>query len=91
MYIISPATVGFVFNSALALIGLVTGKYKSALTLSGLLHAWFLGVLLWASLGAAGWSTAVLYLVIGSAATKIKLKEKEAKGIAGGDSCTQEQ
>ena len=70
-------------NSALALLGLITQKYKKVLTLSGLLHAWFLGVVLWTSLGFAGWSSGVLYLVVGSVATKIKQKEKESKGIAG--------
>ena len=83
VFLVSPATIGFAVNTVLALFGLITQKYKKVLTLSGLLHAWFLGVLLWASLGFAGWSTGVLYLIMGSVATKIKQKEKEAKGIAG--------
>jgi hypothetical protein len=83
LFLIKPARIGLFVNTFLALLGLVTQSYKKALTLSGLFHAWFLGVILWASLGFAGWSTCALYLVVGSLATKIKMKEKEAKGIAG--------
>ena len=35
-----------VVNSVLAVVMFLTGKYKSALTEQGLLHAWILGVLL---------------------------------------------
>ena len=83
LFLVGPAAVAVALNSALALLGLITQKYKKVLTLSGLLHAWFLGVVLWTSLGFAGWSSGVLYLVVGSVATKIKQKEKESKGIAG--------
>lgn len=82
LFLIKPARIGLFVNTFLALLGLVTQSYKKALTLSGLFHAWFLGVILWASLGFAGWSTCALYLVVGSLATKIKMKEKQAKGIA---------
>ncbi|EKX50469.1 hypothetical protein GUITHDRAFT_157284 [Guillardia theta CCMP2712] len=71
-----------VLNSVLALLLLATGKYRSFLTSSGLLSAWLLGVILWGSLGFAGWSTCVVYLIAGSLVTKVKMAEKEKKGIA---------
>lgn len=75
---------GVVVNSVLAAIMFVTKKYKSALTETGLLNAWILGILLWGPLGAAGWATCFMYLVFGSLVTKVKMAEKEAKGIAEG-------
>ena len=54
------------------------------LTPSGLAHAWALGVMLWGSLGWRGWSTCVVYLIGGSAVTKVKKAKKEALGIAEG-------
>ena len=52
------------------------------LTQSGLLHAWILGLALWSTLGWRGWLVCVLYLVFGSLVTKVKQREKEARGIA---------
>eukprot|EP00322_Chrysochromulina_rotalis_P012377 CAMPEP_0115875574 /NCGR_PEP_ID=MMETSP0287-20121206/25168_1 /TAXON_ID=412157 /ORGANISM="Chrysochromulina rotalis, Strain UIO044" /LENGTH=249 /DNA_ID=CAMNT_0003330843 /DNA_START=148 /DNA_END=897 /DNA_ORIENTATION=+ len=69
-------------NSGLAAIGVAKGQ--KALTPSGLAHAWALGVMLWSSLGWRGWSTCVLYLICGSAVTKVKKAKKEALGIAEG-------
>jgi len=69
-------------NSGLATVGVAKGQ--KVLTPSGLAHAWALGVMLWASLGWRGWSTCVMYLVGGSAVTKVKKAKKEALGIAEG-------
>jgi uncharacterized protein (TIGR00297 family) len=52
------------------------------LTKSGLVHATFLGMGLWTFLGGKGWSACVIYFVLGSVVTKIKMKEKERQGIA---------
>ena len=79
--VLQCAGVDYCWLVAQALYG--TGKYKSALTLQGLIHAYALGVILWGTLGFAGWSTCVVYLVFGSIVTKIRKKEKEALGIAG--------
>ncbi|CAM9168638.1 unnamed protein product, partial [Chrysoparadoxa australica] len=54
------------------------------LTQAGFLHAYALGVLLWGCLGPQGWLTCVFYLIGGSAVTKVRTTEKEAKGIAEG-------
>ena len=60
---------------------LFASKQKS-LTREGLWHSTFLGVGLWTFLGWKGWATCVSYLVLGSAVTKLRMKEKEALGIA---------
>ena len=43
------------------------------LTPAGWLHAWILGSVLGASLGWRGWLAVVLYLVLGSAVTKLEV------------------
>jgi len=55
---------------------------NKSLTKAGLLHATALGVGLWTFLGAEGWLIGVLYFVLGSLATKVKMAEKEKLGIA---------
>jgi len=69
-------------NSGIAALGVA--KEQGMLTPSGLFHAWGLGVILWATLGWRGWSTCVLYLLAGSAVTKVKKTKKESMGIAEG-------
>ncbi len=69
-------------NSAIAATG--TARGQRVLTPTGLAHAWALGVILWTCLGLRGWSTCVLYLVGGSAVTKVRQAQKEAAGIAEG-------
>ena len=69
-------------DSGLATLGVA--MRQGMLTPSGLVNAWILGVLLWSTLGWRGWSTCVLYLVAGSAVTKVKRAKKEAMGIAEG-------
>lgn len=55
-----------------------TGKRGSILTASGAFSAYLLGLVLWTALGGWGWGTCVLYLVAGSAVTKLKMAKKEA-------------
>ena len=69
-------------NSAIAATGMARGQ--RVLTPTGLAHAWALGMILWTCLGWRGWSTCVLYLVGGSAVTKVRQAQKEAAGIAEG-------
>ncbi|CAM9568167.1 unnamed protein product [Choristocarpus tenellus] len=61
-----------------------TGKRGSVLTAWGAIHAYILGLLLWSCIGGWGWGTCVLYLALGSAVTKVKMKKKESLGIAEG-------
>lgn len=74
------AVTALAVNGALYLLGRLTTQ--SALSASGLLHAALLGALLWTSLGCAGWSTCLAFLVLGSMATRVKLAEKQSRGIA---------
>jgi len=55
---------------------------KVPLTPAGLLHATILGTGLMTFLGVEGWLVCVIYLILGSLVTKIKMKEKEQLGIA---------
>ena len=63
------------FNTAQAL--LLTIVKQKALTNQGLVHATVLGIGLWTFLGFRGWIICVTYLILGSLATKVKMKEKE--------------
>ena len=82
MLLPTQTVVALGLNSGLAAFGKLQGQ--KVLTPAGLVHAWALGVILWACLGWRGWSTGVLYLVGGSVVTKIKKAKKEAMGIAEG-------
>ena len=74
------AATALLVNGALYVVG---RRYATrSLTPEALVHAAALGMLLWASLGWAAWTTCVLFLVLGSVATRVKLAEKESRGIA---------
>lgn len=55
---------------------------KKLLTPAGLLHAWFLGVLVWGSLGWQGYLVVMFYFLVGSGVTRVGMAQKEAEGIA---------
>ncbi len=55
---------------------------KKLLTLNGIINAWILGVLIWGTLGWQGYTIVGFYFLVGSGVTRIKIKEKEAEGIA---------
>ncbi|CCH67547.1 COG1836 [Richelia intracellularis HH01] len=55
---------------------------KKLLTPIGLVHAWFLGVLIWTTLNWQGYLVVVFYFLIGSLVTQIGMDKKEAIGIA---------
>ncbi|KAI4323067.1 hypothetical protein L6164_022702 [Bauhinia variegata] len=56
---------------------LVTG-----LSLSGIGAAFLLGTLTWRAFGPSGFLLVATYFVIGTAATKVKMAQKEAQGVA---------
>lgn len=64
------------------LLGVAVIAPKKLLTPIGLLHAWFLGVLIWTTLGWQGYVVVMFYFLVGSTVTRIGMKEKEAAGIA---------
>lgn len=55
---------------------------KKLLTPAGLVHAWILGIILWGTLGWRGYLVMMFYFLVGSAATKVGMAQKEAAGIA---------
>lgn len=55
---------------------------KKLLTPAGIFHAWFLGVLIWGTLGWQGYVVVMFYFLAGSAVTRIGMEQKEAAGIA---------
>ena len=64
-------------------LGLVGWKLVSKLlTPTGLLHAWILGVLIWGTLGWAGYIVVWFYFLVGSGVTRVGRAQKEAAGIA---------
>ncbi|MDX2271163.1 MAG: TIGR00297 family protein [Cyanobacteriota bacterium] len=67
-------------NTPIALIGYFSPQ--KALTPAGVLHAWVLGVVVWAGLGWRGYLVVSAYFLLGTAVTKLGLKAKQAKGIA---------
>jgi uncharacterized protein (TIGR00297 family) len=76
----NPWLVGALLNLGL---GLITWPIiKRLLTPAGLLHAWILGAIVWATLNWTGYAVVVFYFLVGSAVTKIGIAEKEAAGIA---------
>jgi uncharacterized membrane protein len=77
---LNPWLVGVGLNAIL--LGIVWILPKKLLTLAGLFHAWILGVLIWETLGWQGYVVVAFYFLIGSFATRIGIKQKEAEGIA---------
>jgi len=64
------------------LLGVAWTAPKKLLTPTGLLHAWFLGVLIWGSLGWQGYVVVLFYFLVGSTVTRFGMEQKEAEGIA---------
>ena len=67
-------------NSIVASTNIITDN--KSLTKEGLLNAWVLGNILWVGYGLEGWLTGLIYFIMGSLVTKVKMKEKEELGIA---------
>ena len=76
----NPWLIALVLNSVLGAIAWFAPK--KLLTPAGLLHAWFLGVLIWGTLGWQGYVVVMFYFLVGSAVTRIGMAQKEAEGIA---------
>ena len=77
---LTPWLIAIVLNSGLAAIALAAPK--KLLTPAGLIHSWFLGVLIWGILGWRGYAVVLFYFLVGSAITRVGMAEKEAAGIA---------
>lgn len=75
-----PWLVAAVLNSVLLAIAFLVPK--KLLTPPGYFHAWFLGVLVWGTLGWQGYTIVMFYFLTGSALTRVGMAQKEAEGIA---------
>jgi uncharacterized protein (TIGR00297 family) len=76
----SPWLIGASLNAVLFLIAFILPK--KLLTPAGYFHAWILGVLVWGTLQWKGYLVVMFYFLVGSAVTKVGIKQKEAAGIA---------
>lgn len=59
-----------------------TPLLRSGLSLSGIAAAFLLGTLTWRAFGPSGFLLVATYFVIGTGATKVKMAQKEAMGVA---------
>ena len=76
----NPWFIGISLNTILLLIAFIAPK--KLLTPMGYLHAWILGVLIWGTLNWQGYLIVMFYFLIGSAVTRVGMKQKQAEGIA---------
>lgn len=77
---LNPWMIAIALNTLL--LGLAWLIPKKLLTPMGYLHAWVLAVVVWGSLGWAGYAVVMFYFLVGSLVTRIGKVEKEAAGIA---------
>jgi uncharacterized protein (TIGR00297 family) len=76
----SPWLVAFALNTVL--LAIVWFAPQKLLTLSGIIHAWILGVIVWGILGWQGYAIVGFYFLVGSGITFVGKAQKEAMGIA---------
>lgn len=76
----NPWLVAVLLNLSLGLVG--WKLVSRLLTTAGLIHAFILGVLVWGTLGWAGYAVVLFYFLVGSGVTRIGKAQKEAAGIA---------
>lgn len=79
-YVMNSGLLGIGLNTVLVFIAWIAPK--KLLTPAGLIHAWFLGAILWLTLGWQGYLLVIFYFLVGSVVTRIGMAEKEALGIA---------
>jgi uncharacterized protein (TIGR00297 family) len=77
---INPWLIGLGLNTVLLAIAYFAPK--KLLTPMGVFHAWFLGVLIWGTIGLPGYVVVMFYFLVGSLVTRIGMAQKEALGIA---------
>eukprot|EP00854_Cymbomonas_tetramitiformis_P013834 gene13834-16349_t len=64
-------------NSSVFLLGLPV--LLGGLTPAGVAHSWFLGTMVFGAFGGRGYLLVCIYFILGSAVTKLKLKQKQAE------------
>lgn len=78
----SPPTWQSAILSNILIFVLGSPLLVSGLSLSGIAAAFLLGTLTWRAFGSSGFLLVATYYVAGTAATKVKMAQKEAHGIA---------
>lgn len=78
----SPPTWQSAIFSNLVIFLLGSPLLVSGLSLPGIGAAFLLGTLTWRAFGPSGFLLVATYFVIGTAATKVKMAQKEAQGVA---------
>ncbi|VFQ84181.1 unnamed protein product [Cuscuta campestris] len=78
----SPPTWQSAVASNAIIFALGSPLLVSGLSLSGAASSFLLGTLTWRAFGPSGFLLAAAYFILGTAATKVKIAEKEAQGIA---------
>ncbi|XP_051134730.1 protein VTE6, chloroplastic-like [Andrographis paniculata] len=78
----SPPTWSSAFLSNVLIFILGFPILVPGLTLPGIAAAFLLGILTWRAFGSSGFLLVATYFVAGTAATKVKMKQKEVQGIA---------
>uniref|UniRef100_A0A3Q7HH28 Protein VTE6, chloroplastic n=1 Tax=Solanum lycopersicum TaxID=4081 RepID=A0A3Q7HH28_SOLLC len=78
----SPPTWQSALLSNIIIFSLGSPLLVTGLSLSGIAAAFLLGTLTWRAFGSSGFLLVATYFVIGTAATKVKMAQKEAQGVA---------
>eukprot|EP00798_Chlamydomonas_sp_ICE-L_P023868 gene23868-9433_t len=71
---------GLIANTAVFTLGYKL--LRKGLTPAGIAHAWFLGTTICSAFGLGGYFLVCLYFIFGTLVTKLKMKQKQAEGIA---------
>ena len=71
---------GAIINVLVYVLGIKV--LRKGLTWEGVLSSWFLGTLVFAAFGARGYAIVCSYFLLGTLVTKVRMKQKEAEGIA---------
>ena len=77
---LNPWLVAVALNTVLLAIAFFAPK--KLLTPAGIAPAWFLGILIWGTLGWQGYVVVMFSFLVGSGVTRIGVADKEAAGIA---------
>ena len=72
--------VGVAANTAAMLLG--NKLLRKGLDRGGILNAWLLGAAVYSAFGCRGYAIMVVYFGVGTAVTKLKLKQKQREGTA---------
>ena len=76
----NPWMIALAINTALLIFAFVSPK--KLLTPIGNINGAILGILVWGTLGWRGYLIVIIYFVVGSGLTFIRMEQKEAEGIA---------